>query len=72
MKGTQMNLNNTQQQRIIDFAEDIFFDGLTEGGGTFVSSKQELIDLNRMVFAQGANLLEYLKDIQVEIDISEK
>ena len=61
-----MNLNEVQKHRILEFVENIFFDGILEGGGVIISSKNELDALNKLVFEQGSILLQYLGDITLD------
>lgn len=61
-----MNLNEVQKHRILEFAENIFFDGVREGGGIIINDKSELDALNKLVFEQGSILLQYLGDITLD------
>lgn len=72
MKGTLMKFNDSQQMRICEIAESIFWESVTASGGLLVEDAADLEIINTRVYEQGRALLRYLEDISLDPELNVK
>jgi hypothetical protein len=61
-----MDFNDSQEIRICEIAEKIYWQAVNDSGGLFVEDASDLSDINNKVYEQGKLLLRYLKDITLD------